>query len=146
MQRRAISIVGVGALMFTTALAAQEFGLDDFELFRSSINSGGGSISAGNLQVNSTIGQVEATPPEMTGGDFVLAGGFWVADINPADPCLPDITGDLVVNVTDLLAVINNWGSCQGCAGDVAPQPQGDGLVNVSDLLIIINGWGSCPG
>ena len=28
-------------------------------------------------------------------------------------PCDPDITGDHVVNVNDLLAVISAWGACQ---------------------------------
>jgi len=48
---------------------------------------------------------------------------------------------DGTVNVSDLLAVINAWGSCSGCAADT----NHDGAVNVSDLLAVINGWGSCP-
>ena len=66
----------------------------------------------------------------------------------PNDP--GDINGDGVVNVTDLLIVINNWGVClgppppAGCPADVAPPgpPQGDGAVNVLDLLFVINNWG----
>jgi hypothetical protein len=57
-----------------------------------------------------------------------------------------DITGDGVVNVSDLLAVIDAWGSCPGppqlCAADIAPHPGGDGAVNVLDLLLVINNWG----
>jgi hypothetical protein len=50
----------------------------------------------------------------------------------------PDITGDSVVNVDDLLAVINHWGTCATCPSDI----NGDGVVDVNDLLAIINNWG----
>ena len=60
--------------------------------------------------------------------------------------CLGDIVEDGVVNVADLLAVINTWGSCPtSCLADIAPQPHGNGLVNVNDLLAVINAWGACP-
>lgn len=62
--------------------------------------------------------------------------------------CLPDISpsapgqaGNGAVNVSDLLAVINAWGECDQCVGDV----NGDNVVNVSDLLAVMNGWGVCP-
>jgi hypothetical protein len=59
---------------------------------------------------------------------------------NPAD-----ITGDDLVNVDDLLALINGWGVCatppQTCSADVAPEPTGDGVVNVDDLMMVINNW-----
>ena len=58
---------------------------------------------------------------------------------------LADITGDGIVNVDDLLAVINSWGVCQPppapCPADIAP-PTADGMVNVLDLLMVINQWG----
>ena len=44
-------------------------------------------------------------------------------------------TGDGVVNVDDLLAVINAWGICpidpNPCPPDIAPIPTGNNLVNV---------------
>ena len=59
-----------------------------------------------------------------------------------------DATGDGLVNVNDLLAVVNQWGACAAppasCAADLAPVG-GNGLVNVNDLLAVINAWGSCP-
>jgi hypothetical protein len=55
-----------------------------------------------------------------------------------------DATNDGSVNTSDLLAVINGWGTCPpGCAGDMFPLPGGDGLINVQDLLIVINNWDS---
>ena len=61
-------------------------------------------------------------------------------------PVNGDVSGDGVVNVTDLLAVIGAWGACPAppaaCPADIAPQPSGDGQVNVNDLLMVINNWG----
>ena len=49
-----------------------------------------------------------------------------------------DVTGDGVVNVNDLLAVINGWGACPpSCPADL----NGDDVVNVADLLIVITNW-----
>jgi hypothetical protein len=54
--------------------------------------------------------------------------------------CTGDINGDSVVNVTDLLEVVGNWGAAGGAA-DV----NGDGIVNVGDLLAVVDAWGPCP-
>jgi len=56
-----------------------------------------------------------------------------------------DVTGNGLVNVDDLLAVINSWGPCPvkgPCPADLAPFPSGNGTVNVDDLLVVINNWG----
>ncbi|MCI0363267.1 MAG: dockerin type I domain-containing protein, partial [Phycisphaerales bacterium] len=55
------------------------------------------------------------------------------------DPCPADLTGDDVVNIDDLLAVIEAWGASGGAA-DVNE----DGAVNVDDLLIVTGAWGPC--
>jgi hypothetical protein len=60
-----------------------------------------------------------------------------------------DITGDSIVNIDDLLAVINFWGPCADprgpCPADVAPAGTvaGNGVVNIDDLLMVINSWTS---
>jgi hypothetical protein len=54
--------------------------------------------------------------------------------------CSADVNGSGDVNIDDLLAVINAWGTTSGPA-DV----NGSGLVNIDDLLAVINAWGSCP-
>ena len=62
-------------------------------------------------------------------------------DCDEDEPCDADVTGDGLVDVTDLLAVIAAWGPCDiECPGDVS----GDGLVDVTDLLAIIAAWGPC--
>ena len=48
-----------------------------------------------------------------------------------------DVNGDGMVNVTDLLAIMDVWGSCDGCPPDL----NDDGVVNVTDLLIVIGNW-----
>jgi hypothetical protein len=50
---------------------------------------------------------------------------------------------DGVVDVTDLLYVIIDWGDCSlaACLGDI----NDNALVNVDDLLLVVNTWGPCP-
>ncbi len=59
--------------------------------------------------------------------------------------CPADCAGtpDGNVNVTDLLALLANWGGTPTLC-DIAP-PGGDGSVNVTDLLALLAAWGSCP-
>ncbi len=60
-------------------------------------------------------------------------------DCGDANPCPADVSGDSVVNVTDLLAIIDAWGGTNPEA-DV----NGDGSVNVVDLLEVVGSWGPC--
>jgi hypothetical protein len=75
---------------------------------------------------------------------------IFLAQASIGVPCVADIApcaGDGVVGVADLLAILNQWGSCDPvgpCTGDIAP-PGGDELVSVADLLAVIIGWGKCP-
>jgi murein tripeptide amidase MpaA len=49
-----------------------------------------------------------------------------------------DVNCDGVVDVSDLLNIISNWGFCDGiCGSDIVP----DGTINVSDLLQVIGNW-----
>jgi len=46
-----------------------------------------------------------------------------------------------VVNVSDLLILLGDWGPCvdpDACPADL----NDDGVVNVSDLLILLSNWG----
>ena len=53
--------------------------------------------------------------------------------------CIGDTNGDSFVNVSDLLAIIEEWG-----ATDSAADINGDGIVSVTDLLIVVGNWGPC--
>jgi hypothetical protein len=57
---------------------------------------------------------------------------------NGNEPCVADITGDGVVNVSDLLAIISAWGTPNA---DIT----GDNMTDVSDLLLAIGEFGPCP-
>jgi hypothetical protein len=54
--------------------------------------------------------------------------------------CDPDLDGDHVVGVADLLIVLASWGELDG-TGDV----DGDTLTTVADLLAVVAAWGTCP-
>jgi len=57
--------------------------------------------------------------------------------------CQADINQDGVVNVTDLLEVLSNWGQCIGqfpCCIDF----NDDNQVDVIELIEVISAWGSC--
>ena len=60
---------------------------------------------------------------------------------DPEGPCDGDVTGDLLVDVLDLLEVIGNYGAT-GSAGDANV----DGIVDVLDLLEVIGNYGSSCG
>ena len=53
--------------------------------------------------------------------------------------CNGDVNGDAEVNVSDLLAVIDQWGQTDSWA-----DTNNDGIVDVSDLLEVIGSWGPC--
>ena len=62
-------------------------------------------------------------------------------DITITEPIQGDVNGDGVVNISDLLIMISQWGQCpdpSNCTADV----NGDGYVNITDLLIAIGNWG----
>jgi hypothetical protein len=63
------------------------------------------------------------------------------------DPrCVADVTADGCINMDDLLAVTNAWGTqCQ--IGQICAVPadiNSDLIVNIDDLLAVENAW--CPG
>ena len=56
--------------------------------------------------------------------------------------CL-DADGDGVVDMTDLLSVLVQWGSCPA-SGSCTADANDDGAVNTDDLMLIIDAWGQC--
>ena len=79
---------------------------------------------------------------------MISAGQSHMLIIVPqADACPADVepinTGNGLVDVDDLLAVINSWGDCDECKACTA-DVDGNCVVEVADLLSVINGWGVC--
>lgn len=66
-------------------------------------------------------------------------GKVWTDDNICTLTCPEDVTGDGVVNVSDLLAIVGGWGS-----DDPALDLDGNGSVDTPDLLAVIAAWGDC--
>jgi predicted outer membrane repeat protein len=101
-------------------------------------NTGGGinfHDSPNTMISNSTICE---NLPNPTSGNFTDGGGNIFSDA--CFVCEGDANEDGMVDVTDLLAAVGNWGPCEGCSVDI----DGNGVVDVTDLLIIVGNWGSC--
>ncbi len=71
-----------------------------------------------------------------------IAGDLTVTPIGTVDPEPdPDLNGDGVVNVFDLLILLDQWGACppdRECPADLT----GNGAVDVFDLLTLLDAWG----
>ncbi len=99
---------------------------------------------------------VDISPLIVQAGDMVFRGGNGIATsgrialsatapgsqyravvLDPIMPIPGDTNCDDVVNVTDLLAVIGEWGT-PGQSGDL----NGDHIVNAADLLLVVYNWG----
>lgn len=55
-------------------------------------------------------------------------------------PCTGDLNGDFVVDVVDLLALLEAWGTSGTGGADI----NGDGIVDVADLTKLLAAWGPC--
>ena len=103
---------------------------------------GGGIYQVGGDGLGLNISETHfcGNTPNDIEGPWNDAGGntFDVGCEN--NSCSADIDGDGSVNVVDLLAIIDSWGSCSGCPEDI----DGNGMVDVTDLLTIVGDWGPC--
>ncbi|MHC4218974.1 MAG: hypothetical protein ACYSU7_11025 [Planctomycetota bacterium] len=56
-------------------------------------------------------------------------------------PCQADIDGDGIVDVSDFLVLLGQWGPCPPvCIADI----DNDGTVGVLDFLLLLGNWGPC--
>jgi hypothetical protein len=66
------------------------------------------------------------------------------AEAAALDTCPADTNGDALVNITDVLNVIGNWGI--GPFDPPGSDANQDGVVDINDFLRVIGAWGPCPG
>ncbi len=97
------------------------------------------SISSGNhtLEVH-VVDATEWVKDEDARAALMTRDLQWHLDV--AQPCPADQDGNGTVDVNDLLAIVDAWGT-SGPTGDV----DGDGIVGANDLLEALAGWGACP-
>ncbi len=103
-------------------LKAQSYSIDWF-----SINGGGGTSTGGGYSVSGTIGQPDAG--SMSGGNFILDGGFWGIIAAVQTPGSPVLKVTLSNNF-----VIVSW----------PDSASGFQLQNNNDLTVT-NGWSNVP-
>ena len=65
-----------GCIAASASVLAQSSG-GEFELTTSTIDAGGGTASGADFQLTGTIAQADANARQSSGGEFILAGGFW---------------------------------------------------------------------
>ena len=130
------------------------WGTDDDEFGDLHLRSGSPCVDAGDnaavpamvtidIDGNPRFADDPKTPDSGISRDATPLVDMGAYELQPAPPCAADINHDGAVNASDLLAVINGWGSCP--AGHCPEDVNVDGTVNAGDLLSVINAWGACP-
>ncbi len=141
--KSATLLASLGAIVLCTGVAAfAPVSGGTFQIIKYTMDGGGGTSSSGALAVTGTIGQPDVLPGStgMSGGDFVLIGGFHCTVGDVVSSCPADLNDDGEVGFSDLVDVLAAWGACVGCPADI----DGDGFVAFSDLLAILAAWGPC--
>ena len=78
------------ALLLT--LAAAGVHAQDYTIDWHTIDGGGGTSRGGSYELSGTIGQPDAAPAPLVGGEYELVGGFWPGWIVSSDNTLPAIS------------------------------------------------------
>jgi len=96
-----------------------------------------GFVPTNQFQIRFLVSDLNAGSVIEAGVDGILLSGGYCDSAG----CPSDLSGDGVVNVTDLLSLIAAWGPCSGtCDADL----DNSGTVDVADLLTLIGDWGAC--
>ncbi len=99
--------------------------------------SGGGTCCIGSSHPALTDTVLCGNVPDQIFGSWTDNGGNTIS--NECPPDCPDVSGDGIVGVDDVLAVVAAWGS-----DDLDADIDGDGTVGTNDLLAVIGAWGPC--
>ncbi len=135
--RQKTKALALGAGLLVTMLTLAQ----DYEVPWHTIDGGGAMWSAGgDLVLFGTIGQPDAGPVTMTGGDFRLAGGFWAAPQSGSQFEVGDLNCDGWINngdidpftlaLTDPAAYALTFPDCDPNLADI----NGDGWTNNGDI------------
>jgi len=116
---------------------------------------GAWSAPAGNPLESPFLGPVSALTPYRApneveaslylGGLFLISstGDSMITRLSPgaAPACPADLSGDGLVDTSDLILLLTAWGPCTACPHDLT----GDGIVDMDDVLALLAAWGPCP-
>ena len=100
----------------------------EFTIDWHSMDGGGGSSTGGVFSISGTVGQSDAG--EMSGGSYVLQGGFWAVLAAVQQPGLPR----LEISGTNGIVTLS-WPASAAAYG----------LEQTTDLVAIPGGWTSVP-
>ena len=141
---RMIANMSMLAMGLAVAVFAHAQSPGGFSLTAATVAGGGGSSSGGALTVRGTFGQPDASAGVMSGGAFIVAGGFWPGNTPLPPTCVGDIASphNGMVDIDDLVLVITSWGPG---GGDGPADLNHDHIVNIDDLVLVITHWGMCP-
>jgi hypothetical protein len=96
-----------------------------------------GFVPSDQFQIRFLVSDLNTGSVIEAGVDGLLLSGGYCDTAG----CSSDLSGDGVVNVTDLLSLIAVWGPCpSACDADF----DNSGTVDVADLLTLIGDWGAC--
>ncbi len=85
-----------------------------------------------------TVFTIEVSDEDLPGESSGTLGVTFNITVEPADePCIGDVDGNGAVDVGDLLALLDVWGT-----DDADADITDDGVVNIDDLLMVISDWG----
>jgi hypothetical protein len=113
---------------------------DGFSIEWSSIDAGAGVATSPTFSLVGGFGQPDAAP-QLGGGPFTVAGGFYAGLGAATARCQLDFDDDGIISGSDLAILLGSWGPCPGpCAADV----DGNGVVDGLDLGSLLGAWGPC--
>jgi hypothetical protein len=101
-------------------------------------NSGGGIGTSSSWPHLSDNWFCENDPSHVSGNWHDDGGNVFTNEC--VHPCPADLDESGSVDILDLLAVIDSWGTCENCSADIDE----NGSVNILDLLAVIAQWGLC--
>ncbi len=104
-------------------------------------DAGAGDRFGVSVAITGRIGVIGAFMDTDNGSE---SGSAYLFDVDVI-PCPADLTGDDVVNIDDIFAVLGLWGDCPDpcppyCDGDLTE----DCAVNIDDIFAILGQWGPC--
>ncbi len=140
-----------GILFVLVATAACTAAYGQFEVPWFTVDGGGAMNSTGgSFAVSGTIGQPDAGT--MSGGGYVLSGGFWVSSVTggPASCGCGDLDQDGIVNLIDFTTFASCFGLTGpeiGCDESVfsCADLNGDNVVNLTDFSLFSTAFGLPP-